>query len=195
MRPRFFALALLVLTPAHVSAEWHVKPFLGVTFGGGTSFVADLEHAVGEANPVAGASVIYLADTIGVEADFSWAPGFFQAGNQRLVTRSGILTLTGNVVVTLPQRLTEYTFRPYVVAGFGLVRLRAEDAAAAFRLTSHLPTMDIGGGVTRLVTNRIGVSWDVRYFRNTGGEVNPGLTLGAPRLSFWRANMALAVRY
>jgi hypothetical protein len=186
---------LLVLAPARVSAEWQIKPSLGLTFGGDTTLSVDLEDAAGRGNISAGVSVIYLAGVVGLEADFGWAPGFFQAGGQRQVARSGVMTLTGNVVVTLPRRLTEYTFRPYAVAGFGLIRLRAEDALGAFRLATQLPAMDIGGGVTRLVTNRVGVSWDVRYFRNTGGEVDPGLTLFSPRLSFWRANMALTVRY
>jgi hypothetical protein len=47
-------------------------------------------------------------------------------------------------------------------------------------------------GVTGFLSDRFGVSWDVRRFRSVGGQ-DPGSD--GPRLSFWRANMALAIRY
>jgi len=195
LRPRLaLTIALLALAPRDAFAEWHFKPFVGLTFGGGTTLSIDLEEAVGGANAVAGGSVMLLGDMLGVEADFGWAPGFFQRDQGRVV-RSGVTTLTGNVVVTLPRRMTQYTLRPYVAGGFGLMRVRGDDDFGLFLTTAHLPTIDVGGGVTGFVTNRLGVSWDVRYFRNIAGTVAPGLALGAPRLSFWRANMALAVRY
>ena len=54
MRATVLALALLA-QPATASAEWQVQPFLGVTFGGGTSFV-DLEHAAGHRHIAVGVS-------------------------------------------------------------------------------------------------------------------------------------------
>ena len=185
----------LLLFPASAPLEWQIKPFLGVTFGGDTTFV-DLEQAAGHPNIVVGISgLLLLGDVIGVEADLGHAPGFFQFGNQRLILRSSTTTLTGNVLVGPPRRMTEYTLRPYVVAGGGLMHVRIDDALSVYG-AEYLPAMDVGGGVTGFLSGRIGVNWDVRYFRSVGGTAGGrGLSFGAEQLSFWRANMALAIRY
>ena len=41
-----------------------------------------------------------------------------------------------------------------------------------------LAALDIGGGVTGFFTNRVGVSWDVRYFRSLGAGDNNGISFG-----------------
>ena len=61
-------------------------------------------------------------------------------------------------------------------------------------VSRNLAALDIGGGVTGFFTNRIGVSWDVRYFRSIGAGDNNGLSFGNEQLSFWRATMAGVVR-
>ena len=115
MRAKVLALALLA-QPATASAEWQVQPFLGVTFGGGTSFV-DLEHAAGHRHIAVGVSGLLLGDVIGIEADLGHMPGFFQTGDQALLKASRVSTLTGNVVLAMPRHLTQYTLRPYFVVG------------------------------------------------------------------------------
>ena len=117
---------LLFLTPLAAAAEWHIKPFLGVTWGGSTTFV-DFEQAVGTLNPAIGASAGWLGEVIGLEADVGHLPGFFQTGDNELVQRSRVTTMTGNVVLALPRRLSEYTLRPYVVGGGGAMRVRIDD--------------------------------------------------------------------
>jgi hypothetical protein len=200
MRLRLLALAVLALAPAHASAEWQVKPFLGLTFGGGTTII-DHEEAVGERNLAVGVGVTWLGEILGIEADVGYAPGFFDSGEKPLVARSGVTTLTGSVVVALPRRMTEYTLRPYLVGGFGLMRVSIDDLGegnvVGELLRSRLPAINVGGGVTGFVTRRVGVSWDLRYFRNAGGTVPLGLLIRGttPRLSFWRANMAMALRF
>ena len=57
MRLRCLVLALLLLFPGAAGAEWHIKPFLGITFGGNTTF-NDPEEAVGKPNVVFGATVV-----------------------------------------------------------------------------------------------------------------------------------------
>ena len=59
---------VLLVTPRPAVAEWQFKPFLGVTFGGSTSFV-DLEQAVGEAHAAIGVTALLIGETFGVEAD------------------------------------------------------------------------------------------------------------------------------
>ena len=196
MRARFAgfaAVALVLAASSPASAEWQIKPFFGVTFGGGTTFV-DLEQAAGHPNPVIGVSGLLLGDLFGVEADFGHAPGFFQRGDQHLVLDSSATTLTGNVIVAMPRRLAEYSLRPYFVGGAGLVAVRIDTAGSALNISRSLQAMDLGGGVTGFLTKRIGVSWDVRYFRSIDRTFESGLSFGSEQLSFWRANMSVAIR-
>jgi hypothetical protein len=62
-------------------------------------------------------------------------------------------------------------------------------------VSSTLPATDVGGGVTGFLSKRIGVNWDVRYFQSVGRGDQVGLSIGPEQLSFWRANMAIAIRY
>jgi hypothetical protein len=191
------ALTLLLFAPARTSAEWQIRPFLGVTFGGGTTFV-DLAQAAGSPNVVFGANGRWLGNVIGIDVDFGHAPGFFESGDQQLVQRSSATTLTGNIVLTPPRRVTEYTLGPYFVAGAGLMHARINDFFDALPVASTLPAMDIGGGVNGFLSDRIGLSWEARYFRSVGGKES-GITIAPEetpeRLSFWRASMALVIRY
>jgi hypothetical protein len=193
MRVRLLTLALLVL-PAQAWAEWHIKPFLGMTGGGGTSFV-DLERAAGRPNIAVGISGVLLGDLIGIEVDAGHMPGFFQTGDQQLLAGSAVTTLTGNIVLAAPRRLTQYTLRPYVVGGAGLMHARGDYILSALSFADYLPAMDAGGGVTGFLTNRIGLSWDVRYFRSIGQKTEGTVVVEGQQLSFWRVNMALAIRY
>ena len=193
MRIAVLALILLLLRPAPASAEWQLRPFLGLTFGGSTTFF-DLEQAADDPNLVIGFNSVLLGELIGFDADVGYAPGFFQSGGQHLVTRSSATTVTGNIVVALPRRLAEFTLRPYFVGGAGLMQARINDPSKVLGLSSTLPALDLGGGVTGFLSDRIGVSWDVRHFRTFGGKER-GLSFGREQLSFWRANMALVFRY
>lgn len=196
MRARAAVMAMVLLWPGLASAEWQLRPFVGMTFGGGTTFV-DLDGAAGEVNPVFGASAVLLGEVLGVEADLGFAPGFFQSGPNSLVLKSGVTTLTGNLVVALPRRLAQYSLRPYFVGGGGLMRVNQETTSAGvLRVVRTLGAVDVGGGVTGFLNESVGLNWDLRYFRTVGGSSElRGVNFGAERLSFWRATMAVAFRY
>lgn len=186
-------LALSAPAAAQVSTEWQVRPFIGVTFGGSTT-LSDYDLAVGSANVALGVNGALLGNVFGVEGDLGHAPGFFQAGDARLVSSSRVTTLTGNAIIGLPRSATEYTLRPYFVGGLGVMWARAVpsfNSLAPVDMTR--PAFDLGGGVSGALSNRTGLSWDVRYFRSFAGVEDP-LGIGAERLSFWRANMALVIR-
>jgi hypothetical protein len=192
--PVFIVVLTLLLTQAQrASAEWQIKPFVGVTFGGGTTFV-DLEDAAGRPNLAIGVSGVLLGDVFGIEADFGHMPGFFERSGQRLVLDTSATTLTGNLVVAMPRHLVEYTLRPYFVGGAGVMAVHIDDALGNPFISRSLQAMDLGGGVTGFLTHRIGVSWDVRYFRSIDRTFESGLSIGSEQLSFWRANMAVAIR-
>lgn len=193
---RGFAVFLgLLVCPAPAAAEWQIKPFLGLTLGGGTTFL-DFEKAAGTANVVYGVSGLLLGDFLGIEGDFGRAPGFFQRDlDEPLVLSSSATTLTGNVVFALPRRMAEYSLRPYVVAGAGLMHVAIENKLGVLPVSRTLGAMDLGGGVTGFLNERLGLSWEVRHFRSISGRQIRGVSVANEKLSFWRANMSVVIRY
>jgi hypothetical protein len=199
-RAGLLTLTLLLLSRVEASAEWQIRPFLGVSFRGNTTFV-DFAGAAGRPSPnvVFGGNGAFLGNVIGIEADFGYAPGFFQSGDEGVVRKNSATTLTGNVIITLPRRLAEYTLGPYFVAGLGLMHARIENVLDVLPVNRTLPAMDIGGGVTGYLSERFGLIWDARYFRSVGGKQGSGISIdpldASEQLSFWRASMGLVIRY
>ena len=203
-------MALAVLTPSGAAAEWQIKPGIGVTLGGVTTFI-DLEDAVGTPNPSVSVSGMFLGEVFGLEADFGLVPGLFDRDGQRspfgspsgsfecdesCVTSSLVTTYTANVVIAVPRQLTEYSLRPYIVGGGGLMQVRITEILGLYEGVSpvNIAALDVGGGVTGFLTDRLGVNWDLRWFRSVRGR-QQGVSLGREKLSFWRASMAAAIRY
>jgi hypothetical protein len=195
VRSGVLVIALLLMCGRTASAEWQVQPFVGLTFGGSTTFV-DLENASGDLNVAFGVRGVLLGEVFGIDADVGYAPGFFQSGNQQRVLTSSVSTVTGNVVIALPRRIAQYSLRPYLVGGGGLIHAHSDDALHVFNNSATLAAVDIGGGVTGFVTNRVGLDWQVRRFSSLRGKTQfNGLTFAPAQLSFWRVSMALAFRY
>jgi hypothetical protein len=185
---------VLLLQPTAGWAEWQLKPFVGVTFGGTSSFL-DLDGVADERKKfVLGGSATWLGNFIGVEGDVARVPGFFQTTSQESVLSSSVTMLTGNVVLTLPRRMTQYRLRPYFVGGGGVVRANIVNEVDTLSIRTSLRVLDFGGGATGFLTDRVGVNWDVRYFRSVGGKEGTGLSFGKEQLSFWRATMGVAIR-
>ena len=184
-----------VVAPAAAAADRQIRPLFGVVFAGDTTIV-DLENAAGQPHATIGVNAAMLGDMFGVDVDLARTGGFFQSGDKHLVLDSSVLTLMGDLVVAAPRRLTEYSLRLYLVAGGGIMRVSKVDYFDLFDIDDVLPAYDVGAGALGFVTNRVGVSWEVRRFQSLGGSNQlTGLTLGRERLTFWRASMALVVRY
>jgi hypothetical protein len=184
-------LPLLAVVRREAAAEWQIKPFLGMSFAGSTTFV-DPELAAAGPNVLFGGSGLWLGEIVGVEGDYAHAPGFFDAGDLEIVTKSSVTTFTGNVVLAMPRRWTEYTLRPYFVGGGGLIRVRSDNPLP---IAVTLGAIDVGGGVTGFLTDRVGVGWDVRRFQSLGGEEGRGISIGEEEISYWRATMLVVLRY
>jgi hypothetical protein len=189
------AAGLLLVSTRTYAAERQIRPFIGATFGGATTFV-DPEDAVGNTHLAIGASVVFLGEVFGVEADVTDAPGFFESGDKHLVVLSRVTALSGNFILAAPHRRTEYSLRPYVVAGAGLMRVRTTTSLDVFDVASIIPAFDVGAGALGFLTNRVGVCWEARRFQSIGSNAgNGGLSIGDEHLSFWRATMAIVIRY
>ena len=83
------------------------------------------------------------------------------------------------------------------VVGAGLMHASIDDVFSVLGVSRTLPAMDVGGGVNGFVSDRIGLSWDARYFWSVGGKLR-GFSLApqeaSEQLSFWRTSMALVIR-
>jgi hypothetical protein len=70
-----------------------------------------------------------------------------------------------------------------------------EGRLGALTVSSTLPAMDLGGGATGFLSDRVGLSWEARYFRSLGDGKTRGFSVAGEQLSFWRVNMAVTIRY
>lgn len=194
-RTAVLAAGVLLLAAAAGAADRQLRPFAGATFGGSTTFV-DPEKAIGRPNPAIGVSAVFLGELFGVDVDVCDAPGFFQDGGKDLVRSSHVTAVTGNVIFAAPHRATEYSLRPYVLGGAGLLRVRTTTTFNVFDVSATIPAIDVGVGAVAFVTNRVGVSWELRRFQSVGDNpASGGLSFGEQHLSFWRAAMAAVIRY
>ena len=189
-------LAIILLSWAGpAQAEWQIRPGVGVNLRQSTTFTAP--KAAASAGRVSwGSDVALIGNVMGIEADFGRRSGFFPGSGAGNVVGSSLTTLTGNVTIAMPQRMAEYSLRPYFVGGAGLMAVRIDQTSDLLSVSLNMKAMDVGGGVTGFLTKRIGLNWDVRHFRNIGETPElVGRSIGPPALSFWRAQMALAIRY
>jgi hypothetical protein len=180
------------------AADRQIRPFIGATFAGATTLV-DPENAVDSPNVTLGGSAVFLGEVFGADIDVADVPGLFETGDKNLVHSSRVTTVTGNLVVAAPGRLTEYALRPYLVAGGGLMRVRTVTSLSVFDIATIIPAFDVGVGAVGFVTNKVGVCWEVRRFQDVGtNKVSGGLSFGAAteeHLSFWRGTMSVVIRY
>ena len=186
-------LLVLLSCPTAVHAEWQIRPFVGLNVAQNTTFIGS-QPSSSPARVSWGADGALIGNIFGIEADFARRSGFFPGPG--IVVASSVTTLTGNITVSLPKRLVEYTLRPYFVGGAGVMAVRIDQTSALLDVSLNMKAMDIGGGVTGFLTKRVGLNWDVRHFRSIGETPElQGRSIGPPALSYWRANMALAIRY
>ena len=201
---RILALAalLVVFAPAPCSAEWQFTPFVGYTFSGSTTIVHD-DNAAAERHAAFGGTVTLLgAGPIGLEATYLRSSGFFERGSTNIVgvqfQRSLMYTLMGNAVLTTPRSWNRYGLRPYVSGGLGIIHASAEELILPFDL--NLTGMNAGGGATGFFTDRVGVRFDLRYFRKVEGpnleDLEIPITNGRPiQFRFWTASLGVVIKY
>jgi hypothetical protein len=191
-----FAAAIGMTAAQAAAADRQVRPFVGFTFAGDTTFVPNLTEAAGRVHPTIGVSAEVLGEVFGVDFDLAHTPGFFQTGAaDDLILSSGITTVTGNVVIGPPRKRMEYGLRPYVVAGGGIMRIRVLDYFGVVDVAQSKPAFDFGAGAVGFLTHDVGVAWEVRRFQTLGSPDLSGTSFGAEKVSFWRATMAVAIRY
>src|SRR5262245_57561992 len=122
MRSRLLAVwigALLTMLPSVATADWIVRPFVGVALHPSHGFV-DLEQTAGDSKLVFGGAAGWRPRSIGVEFEMSALPGFFD-GPGDLIIAGHVTTLMGNVTWQLPKPHESSRLRAYVAGGAGVV--------------------------------------------------------------------------
>lgn len=157
--------ACVLGTATAASAEWHFTPMIGATFRANTSLVdLDRETQKPHAN-VGGAVAVLGAGIIGAEGIVVFTPSLFGSGGG-LVKSSRSVALMGNVVVAAPKRYTEYSLRPFVSSGIGLLTAHGTDTLDLFAPDVNVLGMNVGGGAIGFLTKSTGIRLDLRYYSN-----------------------------
>ena len=180
--------------PAH--AEWHFAPMIGLTMFGNTS-VVDLENGTSERHTHLGASVALLRGIVGAEVITIWTPGFFEKSRPavELIKSSRTVIAMGNVVLTAPRRWTEYSLRPIVSAGFGLIHVSVTEIIPGGILPSdvNVAGFNIGGGAVGFLSDRTGVRFDLRY-HTTLNRSEGAPTFGPAHIHYVTGSIGLVFR-
>ena len=163
---------LVVAFPHSAAAEWHFTPMVGTTFSIKTNLI-DPDAVTDQIHRNFGGSVALLGSGIlGAEGLVVWTPGFF-TGDKGLVEGSRSIAAMGNVVVTTPRRWTEYSLRPFVSGGFGLINVFKDEVAQVFPCNSNIPAFNIGAGAIGFLSKRTGLRFDLRYYGGLTRSDNP----------------------
>jgi hypothetical protein len=188
------ASVLLVLTfPQSAAAEWHFTPMLGTTFFIKTS-VVDPDAATDQIHRNISGSVALLGSGIfGAEGLIVWTPGLF-TGDKGLVKNSRSISVMGNVLVTTPRRWTEYSLRPFLSGGFGVIKVSKTETFGVFPFNSNLPAFNIGGGAIGFLSKRTGIRFDLRYYSNLARSDEGTGTIGRVHIRYMTASVGVVLR-
>lgn len=193
----FVASVLLLALPRAARADFFINPFAGMKFGGSTSIV-DLELAAGEKKLVLGVAALRIDDgVIGFEAEFGNIAGYFgndDVAAERPLVKPGsyVNDLTGSLVLSLPPGVTGGGLRPYAVVGGGLIHAETIDYLEVLQVRRTVPALNLGFGAFGLITNNVGVRFDVRHLRSLTSDPPTG-SVGRG-INYWRFTIGLMLR-
>ena len=193
---RTLALSLLIglAMPAAARADGLIVPFIGVNFAGNSG--NELSAAIDAERVDWGVSLAYMGGGIlGIEADIAHSPDFFGSSD---LGGSSVLTAMGNLLIGIPiGGQTGVGFRPYVLAGLGVLRSEVDALDDVASLENSQAAWNFGGGAMFFFGTHVGLRADVRYFR-TFGRVDFDLAdqVERPgRLDFARASTGFILRF
>lgn len=160
-----FSCLCVLAAPLPAAAEWHLTPMAGWAFKGSTTLL-DYEAGTTKTHRQVGASIALLGPGVfGAEVIGVFVPRFFQQDNQDLLETGRTYAVMGNVVVAAPRRWTEYSLRPFVSAGLGLMRVSIRDDLLPPPITVNLTGINAGVGAIGFLSERTGIRFDLRYYR------------------------------
>jgi hypothetical protein len=193
--------ATLWMPAGALAAEWHLAPAVGGTFLGKTSFV-DLEGGAEKVHlQIGGSAGLVSSGVVGVEAVTVFTPSFFRGQSPSKLKYGRTFALMGNAVFTLPRRWTEYSLRPFVSGGLGLMAAATLDTppsptttAALLPVKSNFAGYNVGGGAVGFLSARTGVRFDLRYYSSLHRPDQGPVALGPVHLSYLTASIGIVLR-
>jgi opacity protein-like surface antigen len=202
-----FAIASLVLiasvaAPSKASADWLLTPFVGWNWGGTANLLnfEDFDDEF-EQKGMFGVSLGWMgAGVFGFEADLGFSPNFFQntsGPGDFEFGDSNLTTFMGNVLLGVPIGGQHGVgFRPYAVAGVGIIKSRIGGPEDLFEVDSTNWGFNVGAGAMFFFTDRIGIRGDVRYFRSLqDDEPDDEFDVAFADFRFWRATGGVTFRF
>lgn len=184
--------AFLLALPALAAAEWHLAPMTGVTFHGSTT-ILDLEQGADRTHLQVGGAAALVGDGLfGVEAITVFTPSFFRGEDRTLLKHGRTFALMGNAVLTMPKRLTEYSLRPFVSGGFGVMSSSIQNQLLPVK--SDLPGYNVGVGAVGFLSDRVGLRFDLRSYRSLHRPYQGPVSIGPVRLSYATASIGIVFR-
>jgi len=138
-----------------------------------------------------GVAIGSMGAVLGFEEELADAKNFFgSVGTQS----SSVITLMSNIMIV--PRLGPV--HPYVLGGLGLMKTHVEFTRAdVLSLSNNSLAWDLGGGVTVLFSQHVGIRGDIRHFHSTESFAIPflGTTPTDEKLTFGRAAAALVLAF
>ena len=144
-------------------------------------------------------SVGWAPASSGSRRTFSTRPEFFEANDDDIdfIDSSNVLTFMGNAIIGIPlggQR--GGGFRPFGVAGIGLVTSHVESVEAATDVDNSDFGFNVGFGAMGFLSDHVGFRGDMRYVRSFNEIDTDDLTgITAGDFDFWRANVGVTFRW
>lgn len=192
--------ATLSVPAAAVAADWYLTPAVGATFHGNTS-VVDLEGGAAKIHlQVGGSAGLVTSGVVGVEAVTVFTPAFFRGQSPSKLKYGRTFALMGNAVFTLPRRWTEYSLRPFVSGGLGVMRASLLDnpplinTGALLPVKSNFAGYNVGGGAVGFLSARTGVRFDLRYYSSLHRPDQGPVAFGRVHLSYLTASVGIVLR-
>jgi len=187
----------LLLSPvAPASADIFVSPFLGVKFNGGTNEL-DFNNDVGarDTKMAVGLSGVVMMDKgLGFELEIAHQPRFFERTVNNLVTRSGVTTISGNVMLAAPISITRESLRPYIVGGLGWMHASANNGIGFLEFNNDFLGLSLGVGAVGFIGDVTGLRFDLRYLKSISSNDVSDVSRESARVSFWRATVGVVFR-
>ena len=189
------ACVMLSAAPAR-GADWFATPFFGGNFGGATD-----QPLFGKTEAITNPSTFGVTGGwtgkgwLGFEGDVAYAPSFFDSDNGFIVKRS-LTTVMGNVRVAVPFGGHGGRLRPYASGGAGLLRPNLEEAGGGAAVQANKFAWNVGGGLTGMLNDHVGITGDIRYTRamDKNEEPNPfGVQFDG--LDFWRTAVGVTLKW
>jgi Outer membrane protein beta-barrel domain len=186
---------LIAVSAAPARADWQFAPFFGYTFNGSTTLV-DLEDGATKVHwSVGGSATLIGPGPVGVEGLFLLVPHFFEAGDVPALATSRTYALMGNVVLAAPRAWNEYGLRPFLSGGVGLMHASQQTTVPqALPLSKTLFAYNVGGGATGLVTDHLGLRFDLRLYSSLS-RTEETVGFGPARLRYWTGTVGVVFRY